>query len=64
MKVVTRVDGQTRLVRVGRDGKNRYCLYYNNLKGGPSGFVRVRIVVAGGLTKLGAAGMLKLMKEK
>ena len=47
--------------KVGRDGKNRYCIYYIPIlkpKTAPK-----RVVVAGGLTKLAAKKMLELAKE-
>jgi hypothetical protein len=45
--------------RIGRDGKNRYCLYYFTLENG----ARKRVVVASGLTKLAAKKMLELARE-
>lgn len=53
-------DGRRYLVRIGRDGKNRYCLYHFSVAGH---FYLRRTVIAGGLTKLAARAMLKLMKE-
>ena len=68
MKKVATLDGTRRLLRVGRDGKNRYCIYYLTwiLKGGERAAVThsfKREVVAGGLTKLAAYGMMKLFER-
>ena len=54
-----KVAWHVRLVRIGRDGKNRYCLYHYEFTPTP-----IRVVVAGGLTKLAAWALLKLMKEQ
>jgi hypothetical protein len=45
--------------KVGRDGKNRYCIYYIPI----SRTAPKRVVVASGLTKLAAKKMLELAKE-
>ena len=63
MKKVATIDGIRRLLRVGRDGKNRYCIYYfyfTHRRYGPAIF---RKVVVGGLTKLAAYGTMKLLEE-
>ncbi len=61
MRKVARIGDRTRLVRVGRDGKNRYCLFYYEFVFIPE--KTRRIVVAGKLTKLEARGMLKLLEK-
>lgn len=61
MRKVARVEGFTRLVRIGRDGKNRYCLYYYEFAFTPGRIKKV--VVTGKLTKLEARGMLKLLER-
>ena len=66
-RAVVYMDGVTQLVRIRRDGKNRYCLcYFWHLHydtGWDTGTRTQRVVIAGGLTKLAARAMLKLMKE-
>lgn len=65
MKAAATIDGIRRMVRVGRDGKNRYCIYHYwyNVRV-PRMMAIQRRVLAGGLTKKAAYGMLKLLKEK
>lgn len=59
MKRIVEFDGVTRLVRIGRDGKGRYCLYYNvHHTVLPK---TTRAVLAGGLTKLAAYKMFDLL---
>lgn len=61
MRKVARVGGLVRLVRIGRDGKNRYCLHYlvHYVVNGK----RERVVLAGGLTKLAAYKMFELLEN-
>ncbi len=61
MRKVARVGVHIRLVRIGRDGKNRYCLYHFDFAAAPN--VLKKVVVAGKLTKLEARGMLKLLER-
>lgn len=63
MKGRVTYDGQRRFVRIGRDGKNRYCLFYYGFvmrEGGASYF---RNMIAGGLTKLAARALLRTLAE-
>lgn len=48
-------------MRIGRDGKNRYCLHYlvHYVVNGK----RERVVLAGGLTKLAAYKMFELLEN-
>jgi hypothetical protein len=59
MKAVAVIDDIHRWVKTGRDGKNRYCIYYYGIERN----VLKRCVIAGGLTKAAAYGMLKLLGE-
>lgn len=62
----TMPDGRRVWLRVGRDGKNRYCVYHLGwmIRGGVREAASYyRNVIAGGLTKLEARGMLKLLGD-
>lgn len=56
------MEGGPKLIRIGRDGKNRYCLYYPAWNLTP--YYKTRKVVMGGLTKLAARKMLDLLGER
>ncbi len=63
MRKAVRFEGHMRLIRIGRDGKNRYCLYYNVHHLGVVPPLTKRTVIAGGLTKLAAYRMFDLLEK-
>ena len=61
MKALIPTEHGQRLARVGRDGKNRYCIYYFNFEWGST--LLKRNVVVGGLTKRAAYKLLGVLGE-